>query len=84
MTKPTRRDLIAVVEQLQDHVGEAMQWIDADTTPDAKTRMRAALSAAHDLCISTREHDPPKRRTALAELQRDAETTMRRNRQNGR
>jgi hypothetical protein len=76
-TKPTRRDLIAVVERLQDHIGEAMQWVDADTTQNAKSRMRAALSAAHDLCITTREHDPPKR-SSLAELQLDAEITLRR------
>ncbi len=84
MSKPTRRDLIAVVERLQDHIGEAMQWLDDDRTPDAKRRMRAALSTAHDLCITTREHDPPKGSGALTELQRDAETTLRRNRANGR
>lgn len=57
--KPTRRDLLAVVCRLQGHIGDAMQWLDSDTTQDAKARMRAALSTAHDLCVSTREHDPP-------------------------
>lgn len=57
--KPTRRDLLVVVARLQGHIGEALQWIDADTTQDAKKRMRVALESAHELCISATQHDPP-------------------------
>lgn len=67
--KRTRRELIAIIEQLQDHLGEALGLVDDDRSESAKSRLRAALMTAHGLCIESREHDPP-RRGALAKLQR--------------
>jgi hypothetical protein len=57
--KPTRRDLLKVVAELQGLIGEAMGAHDNDRDPDAQLKVRQPLEKGFDLCIQAQSYDPP-------------------------
>lgn len=59
MRRPTRRDLLIVVGQLQDLIGQAEAEHANDRSPDGFERGQEALRLAHDLCVRARSFDPP-------------------------
>lgn len=57
--KPTRKDLIRLVTELQDLIGEALAAHDNDRDPDSQLKVRTPLSTGFDLCVQARSFDPP-------------------------
>ena len=57
--KPTRKDLLRVVSELQNLIGEAMAAHDNDRDPDSQLKVRAPLAKGFDLCVRARSFDPP-------------------------
>lgn len=62
--KPTRKDLLRVVSELQDLIGEAMAAHDNDRDPDSQLKVRTPLAKGFDLCVQARKFDPPSERQA--------------------
>lgn len=58
LRRPTRRDLIAVIERLQDLIGEAKAGCN-DRNPNKQATVDGALGEALALCIAVRSDDPP-------------------------
>jgi hypothetical protein len=56
--RPTRRDLLIVIEQLQDIIGRA-RGANHDRNPNRFAEVDGLLSAAFDYCLKARNHDPP-------------------------
>ena len=57
--KPTRRELLKVLAELQGLIGEAMGAHDNDRDPDAQLKVRRPLEKGFDLCIQAQSYDPP-------------------------
>ena len=58
--KPTRRDLLVIIDRLQRIIGEAMIALDSDSGPGERVPVvRSALTRAHELCIEAAGYDPP-------------------------
>lgn len=57
--KPTRKDLLEVVTELQRLVGTAMSQHGNDRDPSGFEKGQRALQQAHELCIQARSFDPP-------------------------
>jgi hypothetical protein len=57
--KPTRRDLLKVLTELQGLIGEAMGAHDNDRDPDAQLKVRQPLEKGFALCIQAQSYDPP-------------------------
>lgn len=57
--KPTRRDLLLVVTELQGLIGKAMTRHANDRDPDGYEKGQKLLEQAHALCIQARTFDPP-------------------------
>lgn len=57
--KPTRKDLLRVVCELQDLIGEALAAHDNDRDPDSQLKVRTPLAKGFDLCVQARSFDPP-------------------------
>lgn len=57
--KPTRKDLLAVITELQNLVGTAMSAHANDRDPAGFEKGQKALEQAHELCILARSYDPP-------------------------
>ncbi len=57
--KPSRRDLLIVVEQLQNMIGEADGLRQNDRDQNAYSCEGVVLRKAHDLCIDARSFDDP-------------------------
>lgn len=57
--RPTRRDLLLVITQLQGWVGEAAALHGNDRDPNGFERGQAALRRAFALCVEARSFDPP-------------------------
>lgn len=60
-TKPTRADLLRVIEELQHLVGVGMAAAQNDRAPDRAAQIQGALKKAFDLCVAARSMDPPPR-----------------------
>jgi hypothetical protein len=56
--KPTRRDLLVVIERLQRLVSRAGAAM-SDRNPNRAEEVAAALDRAFDLCVDARSHDDP-------------------------
>lgn len=59
--RPTRADLLRVIERLQNHIGEAIGAAQNDRAPDRADRIAAALNPAFELCVEVRSLDPAPR-----------------------
>lgn len=57
--KPSRRELLKVVSELQDLIGEAVAAHANDRDPDAFVKVQTPLEKAFELCIQARSFDPP-------------------------
>lgn len=57
--KPTRKDLLRLVTELQDLIGEALAAHDNDRDPDSQLKVRTPLAKGFDLCVQARSFDPP-------------------------
>lgn len=62
--RPGRKDLLAVIGQIQDLVGDAMaaSMQDVPGSKAAQSRpedLRHALTAIFELCVKARSQDPP-------------------------
>ena len=57
--KPTRRDLLVVIQRLQIAIGDARAAYENDRNPDGFVQGRAILMDAHDLCVDATAQDPP-------------------------
>ena len=57
--KPSRKDLLRVITELQGMIGNALglHWNDRD--PQGHENGQRLLQEAHDLCIRARSFDPP-------------------------
>ncbi len=64
--KPSRNDLLRVVSELQDLIGEAMAAHDNDRDPDSQLKVRAPLVKGFDLCVQARSFDPPSRSASIS------------------
>lgn len=60
--KPTRKDLLRLVTELQDLIGEALAAHDNDRDPDSQLKVRTPLAKGFDLCVQARSFDPPSER----------------------
>lgn len=59
--KPTRADLLLVIERLQGLIGQAVSASQNDRAPDRADRIAAALKPAFELCVAARSFDPAPR-----------------------
>lgn len=57
--KPTRKDLMKVITELQKLIGTAMSRHGNDRDPNGFEKGQIALEQAHNLCIEARSFDPP-------------------------
>lgn len=57
--KPSRRELLKVVSELQDLIGDAIGAHANDRDPDAFVKVQTPLESALELCIQARSFDPP-------------------------
>lgn len=57
--KPTRADLLRVINRLQGLIGEARANLENDRNPAGFTDGRKRLREAHDLCVAARGFDLP-------------------------
>jgi hypothetical protein len=57
--KPTRKDLLRVITELQRLVGTAMSAHGNDQDPHGFEKAQKTLEQAHALCIDARAFDPP-------------------------
>jgi hypothetical protein len=57
--KPSRKELLKVITELQKLVGTAMHTHGNDRDPNGFERGQKALERAHELCIQARAFDPP-------------------------
>ncbi|AMR77980.1 hypothetical protein [Cupriavidus nantongensis] len=57
--KPTRRELLQVITELQDLIGKAMARHGNDRDRDGYEMRQKYLEQAHELCIEARSFDPP-------------------------
>jgi hypothetical protein len=61
--KPTRHDLLVVIDRLQDLIGKAALLHGNDRNQDGFEQGMLALKSAEDLCHQATGQDPPVRRT---------------------
>lgn len=59
VSKPTRKDLLRVLTELQDLIGEALAAHDNDRDPDSQVKVRTPLTKGFELCVQARSFDPP-------------------------
>lgn len=57
--KPSRRELLKVIAELQGLIGEAIGAHDNDRDPDAQMKVRRPLEKGFNLCIQAQSFDPP-------------------------
>lgn len=57
--KPSRKDLLRVITELQTLIGTAMSRHGNDRDPHGFEKGQRALEQAHNLCIEARAFDPP-------------------------
>jgi len=57
--RPTRRDLLVVVGQLQDAIGRLSAVTNNDRSPTRADDLKPLFAAAFDLCVAATAHDPP-------------------------
>jgi len=57
--KPSRRDLLRVITELQHLIGQASAYIGNDRNPNGYEQGMKTLEQAHTLCIEARSFDPP-------------------------
>jgi hypothetical protein len=57
--KPSRKDLLKVIAELQQLVGSAHGLHANDRNPMGFEEGQKKLEAAHELCIQARSFDPP-------------------------
>lgn len=57
--KPTRRELLCVITELQGLIGEAKQRHANDRNPHGYEQGQVLLGRAENLCIDARSFDPP-------------------------
>jgi hypothetical protein len=57
--KPSRRDLLKVITELQSSIGEAMHLHANDRDLNGYEKAQVILEAAHELCIEARSFDKP-------------------------
>lgn len=57
--KPTRKDLLRVITELQNLVGQAMGTHANDRDRNGFEKGQKVLEEAHELCIRARAFDPP-------------------------
>jgi hypothetical protein len=57
-SRPTRRDLLIVLGQLQTIFGEA-KGVSNDRNPNREHDLQAKLQEGFDLCLGARNFDPP-------------------------
>ena len=56
--KPTRKDLLVVIGELQNRIGLAKALCN-DRNPDRQAQVDHALQTAIELCVEARSYDPP-------------------------
>lgn len=59
MAKPTRRQLLAYLSEIQNAIGDAGCCSLDDRNPDRAKILANALKRAHQLCIDAQSHDRP-------------------------
>lgn len=57
--KPTRRDLLVVIGQLQDAIGRLSNIAQNDRNKNKMDDFLRIANPAHELCIAARSYDPP-------------------------
>ena len=57
--KPSRRELLKVVTELQSLIGDALGAHYNDRDPNAFHKVKAPLDKALELCVHARSFDPP-------------------------
>nr|WP_280971437.1 hypothetical protein [Cupriavidus gilardii]WDE72675.1 hypothetical protein [Cupriavidus gilardii] len=57
--KPTRKELLMVITELQGLIGRAMARHGNDRDRDGYEKGQKLLEQAHELCIQARTFDPP-------------------------
>jgi hypothetical protein len=57
--KPTRRDLLLVIGELQDIIGHIGSSYDNDRGPDRAQLVRDGVERGLKLCFLARSYDPP-------------------------
>lgn len=59
MAKPTRRQLLAYLAEIQNAIGDAGCYSLDDTNPNRGAALANALRRAHKLCVEAQTHDRP-------------------------
>lgn len=59
VTKPNRKELIAVIQRLQDYIGKAKGAAWDDRNPNRMDNIQAPLTKGFDLCVEALAFDPP-------------------------
>lgn len=57
--KPTRRDLLLVIGQLQGIIGRIGSTYADDRSRERSTPIQEAVTEGMDLCVRARSYDPP-------------------------
>lgn len=57
--KPTRKELLMVITELQGLIGTALAAHGNDRNPSGFEKGQQVLQQAHELCIQARTFDPP-------------------------
>jgi hypothetical protein len=57
--KPSRRELLKALSELQALIGDAIAAHANDRDPDAFVKVQTPLEKAFELCIQARSFDPP-------------------------
>lgn len=68
--KPTRTELLAVIDRLQGLIGEALAAVGNDRSPNRLAETQGPLEEAHELCVLARAADPPCSADALTRSDR--------------
>lgn len=59
MARPTRRQLLAYLSEIQNAIGDAGCYSLEDKNPDRAAMLARALRRAHQLCIDAQSKDRP-------------------------
>lgn len=57
--KPTRKELLVIITELQGLIGEAWSFHNNDRDAHGFEKAAKLLETAHNLCIEARAHDRP-------------------------
>jgi hypothetical protein len=57
--KPNRKELVAVIQKLQDLIGRARGAAWDDRNPNRMENIQNPLKEGFDLCVNALSHEPP-------------------------